>query len=133
VDVDRDGRLDLSLTNNDPAGGGHPLWRNVSEARGRAIAIDVVDGNARRTRAGAEVRAYRAGTRDLLASGLVDSGSGYCSQSASPVHLGISAAWTGRIDLEIVTIAGARRNLNIVRDLDPGAYRGRAVRVITTR
>ena len=78
VDVDRDGRLDLSLTNNDPGGGGHPLWRNTAKMRGRSIAIDVTDRNARRTRAGSEVRAFKAGTRELLTAALVDSGSGYC-------------------------------------------------------
>ena len=133
VDFDGDGRLDLSLTNNDPAGGGHPLWRNTAKMRGRSIAIDVTDRNARRTRAGSEVRAYRAGTRDMLASGLVDSGSGYCSQSEMPVHLGITSNWTGRIDVEIITIIGGARHLSIVRDIEPDQYRGRALRVITTR
>ena len=133
ADFDRDGRLDLSLTNNDPDGGGHPLWRNTARMRGRSIAIDVTDRNARRTRAGSEVRAYRAGTRELLASGLVDSGSGYCSQSELPVHLGISPAWTGRIDIEIVTIVGGARHLSLVRDIDPDRYRGRTLSVITTR
>jgi hypothetical protein len=133
VDVDRDGRLDLSLTNNDPGGGGHPVWRNTATMRGRSIAIDVTDRNARRTRAGSEVRIYGAGTRTLLSSGLVDSGSGYCSQSETPVHLGISAEWTGRIDIEIITIVGGARHLSIVRDVDPDRYRGRALRVITTR
>jgi hypothetical protein len=133
VDFDRDGRLDLSLTNNDPAGGGHPLWRNTATPRGRSIAIDVTDRNARRTRAGSEVRAYRAGTRELLSSGLVDSGSGYCSQSEMPVHLGIPSSSAGRVDIEIVTMLGGARHLSVVRDIDPDRYRGRVLRVITTR
>jgi hypothetical protein len=133
VDFDRDGRLDLSLTNNDPGGGGHPLWRNSSTMRGRSIAIDVTDRNARRTRAGSEVRVYGAGTRQLLSSGLVDSGSGYCSQSEMPVHLGISSSWKGQVDIEIVTMLGAQRHLSIVRGVDPDQYRGRSLRVITTR
>jgi hypothetical protein len=133
VDFDNDGRLDLSLTNNDADGGGHPLWRNTAAIRGRSIAVDVTDRNARRTRAGSEVRAYRTGTRELLTAALVDSGSGYCSQSEMPVHLGIGSAWTSRIDIEIVTIVAGRRHLSIVRDIDPDQYRGRALRVITTR
>jgi hypothetical protein len=133
VDFDRDGRLDLSLTNNDPAGGGHPLWRNTATMRGRSIAIDVTDRNARRTRAGSEVRLYGEGTRTLLSSGIVDSGSGYCSQSEMPVHLGIPASWTGRVDVEIVTMLGGARHLSVVRGIDPAQYRGRALRVITTR
>ena len=133
VDFDGDGRLDLSLTNNDPAGGGHPLWRNMATSRGRSLAIDVTDRNARRTRAGSEVRAYRAGTRDLLAAGVVDSGSGYCSQSEAPVHLGVPPSWKGNIDIEIVTLLAATRHVSIVRGVDPDQYAGRALRVITTR
>jgi hypothetical protein len=132
VDFDLGGRLDLSLTNNDPDGGGHPLWRNVAVPRGRSMAIDVVDGNARRTRAGSEVRLYRAGTRQLLSSGLVDSGTGYCSQSETPVHLGISQNWTGTIDIEVVTLLGGARRVSLVRNIDPDRYRGRALRVIST-
>ena len=133
VDFDRDGRLDLSLTNNDAAGGGHPLWRNTGAVRGRALLVDVADGNARRTRAGAEVRAYRAGTRTLLSAELVDSGSGYCSQSEMPVHLGVPESWTGRIDIEITTASSGARRTSVVRGIDPDAYRGRWLRVITTR
>src|SRR4030095_9306604 len=68
VDFDKDGRLDLALTNNDPDGGGHPLLRNTAAMRGRSIAVEVTDPNARRSRAGSEVRAYRAGTRQMLSS-----------------------------------------------------------------
>jgi hypothetical protein len=132
VDFDQGGRLDLSLTNNDPDGGGHPLWRNTAAPRGRSIAIDVVDRNARRTRAGSEVRVYRTGTKQLLSAGLVDSGSGYCSQSETPVHLGIAAAWPGHIDVEIITLLGGSRRVSLVRDIDPDRYRGRSLRIITT-
>jgi len=82
---------------------------------------------------GAEVRAFRAGTRDLLSAGLVDSGSGYCSQSEMPVHLGVPEAWKGRIDLEIITIVAGQRHASLVRNIDPDAYRGRPLRIITTR
>ena len=132
VDFDRDGRLDLSLTNNDPGGGGHPLLRNRSVMRGRAIAVEVTDPHARRTRAGSEVRAYRAGTRELLASAIVDSGSGYCAQSEVPVHLGLGAG-DGRIDIEVITLMGGRRHASVVRGVEPLDYRGRALRIITTR
>lgn len=132
VDFDQGGRLDLSLTNNDPGGGGHPLWRNVAAPRGRSLAIDVVDRNARRTRAGSEVRLYRTGTKQLLSAGLVDSGSGYCSQSEMPVHLGIGGAWAGHVDVEIVTLLGGARRVSLVRNINPDQYRGRSLRIITT-
>ncbi len=114
-------------------GGGHPLWRNTAVMRGRSLAIDVTDRNARRTRAGSEVRLFRAGTRELLSAGLVDSGSGYCSQSELPVHLGLPAEWSGPVDVEIVTLLGGSRHVSVVRGIDPAHYRGRALRVITTR
>jgi hypothetical protein len=133
IDFDRDGRLDLALTNNDPGGGGHPLLRNTASTRGRSIAVEVTDPNARRSRAGSEVRAYRAGTRQLLSSALVDSGSGYCSQSEAPVHLGIAANWKGHIDLEVITLLGNVRKSSLVRDVNPDDYRGRSLRIITTR
>ncbi len=133
VDFDRDGRLDLALTNNDPEGGGHPLLRNTAAMRGRSIAIEVTDANARRTRAGSEVRAYRAGTRQLLSAAVVDAGSGYCSQNDMPVHLGITSDWNGRIDLEVITIAGGARHASVVRGVSPDDYRGRSLRIITTR
>ena len=132
VDFDRDGKLDLALTNNDPDGGGHPLLRNTAAMRGRSIAVEVTDPNARRSRAGSEVRAYRAGTRELLTASLVDSGSGYCSQNEMPVHLGINESWQGRIDIEVTTLVGGFRRVSIVRNIDPEAYRGRSLRIITT-
>jgi hypothetical protein len=133
VDFDQDGRLDLALTNNDPAGGGHPLLRNTATMRGRSIRIEVTDSNARRTRAGSEVRLFRAGTRQMLSSGLVDSGSGYCSQSDQPVHLGVPIDWPGRVDVEVITIAGNARRASLVRDVNPDDYRGRALRIIAVR
>ena len=133
VDFDRDGRLDLALTNNDPGGGGHPLLRNTAAMRGRSIAIEVTDPNARRSRAGSEVRAYRTGTRLMLSSAIVDSGSGYCSQSEIPVHLGIAGDWKGTVDIEVITMTGGTRHASIVRDVNPDDYRGRSLRIITTR
>ena len=133
VDFDRDGRLDLALTNNDPDGGGHPLLRNTATMRGRSLAVEVTDLNARRSRAGSEVRAYSAGTRQLLSSAIVDSGSGYCSQNDMPVHLGIAGDWKGNVDVEVITIAGGRRHASIVRGVNPDQYRGRSLRIITTR
>ena len=133
VDFDQDGRLDLALTNNDPDGGGHPLLRNTAAMRGRSIAVEVTDPNARRSRAGSEVRAYRAGTRQMLSSALVDSGSGYCSQSDMPVHLGVAGSWKGKVDIEVITLAGGARHASIVRGVNPDDYRGRSLRIITTR
>ena len=96
---------DLSLTNNDAKGGGHALLRNRTTPRGRLLAVQVLDERGRMTRAGAEVRVYVAGTRTLAGSGLVDTGSGYCSQNAMPVF--VAAPPSGLIDVEVIMPAPA--------------------------
>ena len=58
----------------------------------------------RATRAGAEVRVYAAGTRRLLGTRLVDTGSGYDAQSDVPVHVGLPSA--GRVDVEVIWPSG---------------------------
>ena len=131
VDFDGDGALDLALTNNDPDGGGHPLLRNTSKPDGRALLIDVTDDRGRRTRAGSEVRTFRAGTRGLLSSGLVDTGSGYCSQNAMPVRLAVPASWSGRVDVEVTVFARGQRRATTVRSVDPGDHRRRPLRIRT--
>ena len=122
VDFDGDGRLDLSLTNNDPAGGGHPLLRNIAPARGRSFFVSVTDAAGRQTLAGSEVRVYQPRTRHLLAAALVDAGSGYCSQNLMPSHLGVPEAWQGRVDVEVTAIVGGRRRVTTVKGVDPAAH-----------
>jgi hypothetical protein len=129
ADFDGDGRLDLSLTNNDPSGG-HPLLRNVTATDGRGFGVHVTDQRGRLTRAGAEVRVFAAGTRRLLAAGLVDSGSGYCSQSAAPVHLGIPSG-TRRVDVEVTMPIGGTRQVIRVAAVDPDAHRRQPLKVPT--
>jgi hypothetical protein len=107
VDFDGDGRLDLSLTNND-ATGSHPLLRNISPITRRSLSVAVTHAKNRSTLPGAEVRAFASGTRRLVAAGVVDSGSGYCSQNAGPVFLGIPADVT-RVDVEVTIVANGRR------------------------
>jgi hypothetical protein len=116
VDFDGDGALDLALANND-AKGGHYLFRNLlptSVAR-RALAVDVVDGRGRHTRAGAEVRVYAAGTRRLISSGLVDTGGGYCSQNVMPIH--VATAGATRVDIEVTSMSAHGRKITARRAL----------------
>ena len=128
VDFDADGLLDLSLTNNDAAGR-HALLRNVTAIGGRGVSVAVADARGRLTRAGAEVRVFDTATGRLIGAGLVDSGSGYCSQSAGPVPIGLPRA--ALIDVEVTVPAGGRRTTTRVNRLKPEDYRGRPVVVRT--
>jgi len=129
VDFDGDGRLDLALTNNDPNGGGHPLFRNTALTRGRGFFVEVTDEAGRRTLAGSEVRVLQPRTRQLLAAALVDTGSSYCSQNAMPVHLGVPATWNGRVDVEVTLVGGGRRRVTTIKGVDPAAYQRRPLSI----
>jgi len=129
VDFDGDGRLDLSLTNNDPDGGGHPLFRNTAPTRGRGFFVTVADERGRQVFAGSEVRVLQPRTRQLLAAAIVDAGSGYCSQNAMPVHLGVPDTWKGRVDVELTTIGAGRRRVTTIKGVDPAAYARRPLAI----
>jgi hypothetical protein len=102
ADVDGDHDLDLSLTGA-RADGTHLVMRNMLSAAdaGRGLHVKVVDDEGRATRAGAEVRVFAAGTGRLIASRLVDSGSGYDAQSDLPVHAGVPAG-VSRVDVQVI-------------------------------
>jgi len=128
VDFDRDGDLDLALTGSQE-NGMHLLFQNLMrpEYARHSLAVRVLDGEGHATRAGALVRIYVAGTRQVLASGLVDSGSGYDSQSGLPVTFGLTGAEP--VDVEVVWPAAGR--IETVREagVDPEAHRGAALEV----
>jgi hypothetical protein len=128
VDFDGDGDLDLALANNNP-NGAHPLYRNLLPAARakQSVEVRVVDERSRETRAGSEVRVYAAGTRKLLGVGLVDTGSGYCSQNAMPVHVGLGSA--ARVDLEVTSMSKTGR----VVTRSTGVTPGRGVVVVKVR
>ena len=123
VDYDHDGDLDLALADNGTSGV-HFLFRNrlPASARQRGLNVLVLDGRGRYTRAGAEVRAYKAGTRTLLGTTMVDTGSGYCSQNLAPVHLGFAAA--GPVDIEVTSLTASGRLVTRVPGVDPKALGG---------
>jgi hypothetical protein len=130
VDFDRDGALDLALANNNP-GGGHYLFRNAlpADRARRSIQVDVVDLRGRHTRAGSEVRVYEAGTRNVLGGRLVDTGSGYCSQSVIPVHVGLPRE--GVVDVEVTSMSNSGRQTTRVAKVDPNALPNRVLVVRT--
>lgn len=126
VDFDQDGALDLSLAGATETGM-HEVLRNLMppERAERSLQVRVVDAQGHDTRAGAEVRVYAAGTRTLLGMGLVDSGSGYNTQSVLPVHVGLPAG--GAVDVEVIFPGRGTRQATVVAGVDPRAHVGKAV------
>lgn len=130
ADFDGDGALDLALADNGPAGV-HFLYRNrlpPDKAR-RSIQVLVLDSKGHYTRAGSEVRIYRAGTQKLQGTRLVDTGSGYCSQNAMPVHFGLPVE--GKVDIEVTALTHAGRKITRVAGVDPRSLMGKPLTVKT--
>jgi penicillin G amidase len=118
ADFNMDGALDLSVANNNPDGR-NALYRNLlppDQAR-RSLEVMVLDSKGRANRAGAEVRLYAAGTRRVIGSRLVDTGSGYTSQSQAPVHFGLGGA--GRVDIEVTYFTPEGRKIHMMHNVDP--------------
>ncbi len=125
-DIDRDGDLDLALTGAQ-ATGMHLVLRNDLDAAAarRGLFVKVVDAKGRATRAGAEVRVYAAGTRTLLGTQLMDTGSGYNAQNDMPVHFGLPSMQ--RVDVEAIWPSRGRRRVVRVRNVDPARSAGGAL------
>lgn len=126
VDYDRDGGLDLSVTDGYGPAGGHFVFRNAlpDEAKRRSLSVLVLDANGRHTRFGAEVRLFDAAGR-ILATRLVAAGGGYNAQSAGPVHFGLAALAPVRVEVTFMTKAG--RRTQAVAGVRPADYRGRSL------
>ncbi len=124
MDYDADGDLDLALADNGTMGG-HYLFRNrlPLARRQQGLNVLVLDARGRYTRAGSEVRAFKAGTRTLLGTALVDTGSGYCSQNFAPVHLGLPSAEP--VDIEVTTLTTSGRKVTRMPGVDPKALAGK--------
>jgi hypothetical protein len=123
-DFDRDGDLDLALAANDPAGS-HYLFRNGldPEVAARSIQVLVLDENGHYTRAGSEVRVYRAGSDELVGLRMVDTGSGYNAQNAKPVHIGLPEPMA--IDVHVTVLGQDGRRTEVFRSVDWRGLGGR--------
>lgn len=121
ADFDGDGAIDLSLA-SEHEWGNHFLFRNAlsSDRAARSLQVMVLDERGHYTRPGSEVRVYTAGARKLLGTGIVDTGGGYCSQNAMPVHFGLSA--DGPVDVEVTTLTRSGRKVARVANIDPRSF-----------
>jgi hypothetical protein len=120
ADVDGDGDLDLALTGS-RTDGMHLVMRNMlpAAAAARGLHVRVVDAKGHATRAGAEVRAFAAGTTRVIGSRLVDGGSGYDAQNDMPVHFGVPAG-VSRVDVQVIVPLGGKRTAIWQRGVSPG-------------
>jgi penicillin G amidase len=118
ADYDQDGAIDLALANNNPDGK-NGLYHNLlpAEQARRSLQVMVLDGRGHATRAGSEVRLYVAGTRKVIGSRVVDTGSGYTSQSQMPVHFGLGGV--RRVDVEVIYFTPQGRKSLVQRNVDP--------------
>ncbi len=126
VDVDGDGDLDLSLTGVAEDGMHHVLQNLLRpEFAGHSLKVRVLDQEGRATRAGAEVGIFVPGTRNPLALGIMDTGSGYDAQSDLPVHFGIPGLQP--VDLVIFIQGEDGRRTAAVGRINPEEFRGRVL------
>jgi penicillin G amidase len=117
ADFDRDGAVDLALCNNNPDGRNSIARNLLSPAQAhKSLQVIVLDAKGHFTRAGSEVRLYVAGSRTAVGSRIVDTGSGYTSQNAAPVHFGLGEVTTVDVEVTYFTRQGRRtvwqRNVN---------------------
>jgi hypothetical protein len=118
VDFDGDGDLDLSLAGATDSGMHYIMEnRTLEPFETTSILVRVTDGRNLQTKAGAEIRVYEAGTRTLLGTRLLDTGSGYDTQSSLPVHFGLPRE--GAVDVEVTFPAKGARNTVVVKNVDP--------------
>ena len=121
ADFDNDGDLDLALTGF----GMHHIFQNLlSEGKGRqSLQILVLDAHGRYTYPGSEVRLFESGTRKLLGMKILDTGSGYNSQNAMPVHFGLPNE--ALVDVEVTTLTKNGRKTAVLSRVDPREHTGR--------
>lgn len=126
VDYDRDGALDLSVTQGYSPVGGHFLFRNLlpKAAARQSLQVMVVDAKGHFTQAGAEVRVYGADGK-LLGAGQVSTGGGYGAQGATPVHFGLPGA--SRVTVEVTFMSAAGRKVQRLEKIDVKAYSGKTL------
>jgi len=87
----------------------------------------VLDARGHATRAGTEVRLFAAGTRTLLGTGFLDTGSGYNSQNVLPVHFGLASE--GAVDIEITSLTRNGRVKARILGIDPADHVGQTIKV----
>ena len=126
VDFNADGGLDLNITRDYTTSGGHFLFRNTlpDAIKRRSLSVIVLDAAGHHTRFGSEVRVKDEQGR-ILATRLVAAGGGYNSQSAVPVHIGLTSM--ARVNVEVTFMTKSGRKVQTVRGVSPADYAGKSL------
>jgi hypothetical protein len=126
ADYDSDGAVDLVITKGYTDVGGHFLFRNVMVEAGRARGLNVfvAEADGRSAVPGAEVRVYSPDGA-LLGSRLMNTGGGYNSQSAAPVHFGLPEP--GEVVVEVTFMSDGGRITQRQEGVDPFRLAGRTL------
>lgn len=126
IDYDRDGGLDLSLTDGYGPVGGHPLFRNTSPkaVTARSLSVLVLDAKGLYTRPGAEVRLYDAAGK-ILATRQVETAGGYSSQSVGPVTFGLQSL--APVTVEVTFMGKGGRKTVTRKGVSPRAFAGKSL------
>jgi hypothetical protein len=77
--------------------------------------------------AGAEVRLYAAGTKEVLGTRLVDTGSGYNSQNSMPVQFGLGAR--RMVDVEVIVPRRGSRRAALISGVDARTWAKCALKI----
>ena len=103
----------------------HHLLRNeLSEKNAQqSLQVLVLNDKGHYTRAGSEVLLCDAGTKKLIGTNILDTGSGYNSQNAIAVHFGLRGVKS--VDIEVTVMSkNGRKNVRLT-NVDPQTYKGR--------
>lgn len=119
ADANRDGVLDLALTGSQADGMHSILLNRTALETARSVPV-LVRGPRAASQAGGEVRIFKRGTRELVAIGIVDSGSGYDMQNILPVHLGIGARSPADVSIEVTWPAAGKRRVVMAKPVTGG-------------
>ncbi|MFC1574768.1 CRTAC1 family protein [Gemmatimonadota bacterium] len=119
ADFDNDGAMDLALSSAN-----HFVIRNLlpPEQAARSLKVMVLNEGGIHTRAGTEVRLYVGGTRQLLGTRIIETGSGYNAQSVRPVHFGVPGE--GTVDVELTLMGEGGRKTVLIEGVDPKEHAG---------
>ena len=137
ADLDRDGRIDLVIANNNAP---PTILMNYLSSAGRWVELELVGSTSNRDAVGAAVRLTAGGTTMVRT---VEAGSGYSAQSAHTLHFGIADA--AELELlevrwpsgEVEVLSGEELNrlvpINVRSRLAEGRERASAVDRLTVR